>query len=325
VADTVRSLAALQALLADNASGDISAQDARDFLISAYQPAAIIPGGRLTLESGVSVSTSDQTAKTSVYYTPHTHNRIGLYDGTSWTLHAFAELTLALGTLTSGKNYDVFLYDNAGTLTLEFSAAWTNDTTRADALTTQDGVYVKSGATTRRYLGTIRTTSTTTTEDSCGGSTTQVGGKRFVWNHYNRVHRPIGVVDLTNSWTYAVATTWRQSNAAAGNKVEVVVGLAGAVIKLRSCNMVNSDSTTTAVLSAIGEDSTTTRVAAGVALIAAATSSTYGSASHDLTKYVPLGYHYYSWNEWQSSSATITYRGDDGGDGRHGLDGWIES
>lgn len=42
--DVVRSLAALQAILADNTAGDISAQDARDFLVSAYplwQPATI--------------------------------------------------------------------------------------------------------------------------------------------------------------------------------------------------------------------------------------------------------------------------------------------
>lgn len=34
--DTVRTLAALQALLADNTAGDISAQDVRDFLVSVY-------------------------------------------------------------------------------------------------------------------------------------------------------------------------------------------------------------------------------------------------------------------------------------------------
>ncbi len=36
--DTVRTLAALQTLLADNVAGDISAQDVRDFLVSAFPP-----------------------------------------------------------------------------------------------------------------------------------------------------------------------------------------------------------------------------------------------------------------------------------------------
>ncbi len=158
--------------------------------------------GRLTLESGVPVSITDQTAKTSVYFTPFNGNRIAVYDGTRWKLYAFSELTLALGTITSGKNYDVFVYDNAGTLTLELSAAWTNDSTRADAITTQDGIHVKNGATTRRLLGTIRTTSTTTTEDS--------KAKRFVSNLYNRLRRSL-YISSTSSHTYN-STTWRGWN-----------------------------------------------------------------------------------------------------------------
>jgi len=139
--------------------------------------------GRLTVESGVAVSTSDQTGKSNLYFTPYRGNKVALYDGSRWKLYAFSEVSLSLTSLTSGKNYDVFLYDNSGTLTLELSAAWTNNTTRADALSTQDGVTVKSGAATRRWLGTIRTTGATTTEDSAT--------KRFVANAYNWQPRPV--------------------------------------------------------------------------------------------------------------------------------------
>lgn len=213
MADTVRSLAALQALLSDNTAGDISAQDVRDFLVSAYQVPGVVPGGRLTTESGVPVSTSDRTSQGTIYYTPYLHNRIGLYDGTSWTLFTFTERSLALSGLTSGLNYDVFLYDNAGTLTLELTA-WTNDTTRATALTTQDGVYVKTGATTRRYLGTIRTTGTTTTEDSAS--------KRLVWNQYNRVERQ-GRRQVSSNHTYA-SSARRYWNNDSASRLEIVVG-----------------------------------------------------------------------------------------------------
>src|SRR5690348_18514502 len=93
---------------------------------------------RLTLQTGVAVSTTDQTSKTTVYLTPYSGNRIALFNGSNWQLYAIAsDKSLALGTLTSGKNYDVFAYDSSGDVTLAFSAAWTNDTTRADALTTQ--------------------------------------------------------------------------------------------------------------------------------------------------------------------------------------------
>lgn len=213
MADTVRTIAALQALLADNATGDISAQDVRDFLVSTYRP-QIANGFRLTTESGVPVSTSDRTAQGTIYLTPYEHNCIGLYDGTSWRLSTSAEVSLAL-TATSGKNYDVFAYDNAGTLTLELSAAWTDDITRADALTAQDGVYVKNGATTRRWLGTIRASGANVTEDS--------ESKRFVWNRYCQVIRQAWTIDLADH-TYGSATERDYAGSSSSTLTEVVIG-----------------------------------------------------------------------------------------------------
>lgn len=226
MADTARTLAALQALLADNTSGDISAQDARDFLVSAYQPQQIPPGGRLTLTTALPITTADVTGATNVFYTPHINNTIPIYDGSSWKLYTFSEITLALGTLTSGKNYDVFIYDNSGTLTLE-ALVWTNDTTRATALVRQDGVWCKTGALSRRYLGTFRTTSTTTTEDSVL--------KRFLSNAYNKSPRKLKVTDTTTTWTYN-SLTWRQVRATAANKCEVVLGLAENLVELYAQN-----------------------------------------------------------------------------------------
>ena len=170
---------------------------------------------RLSLETGVPVSTSDQTAKTTIYCTPYKGNQIALYDGVSaWTTYTSAQFSLALGTLTSGLPYDVFCYNNSGTPTLEF-LAWTNGTTRATALTTQDGIYVKSGATTRRYIGTFYTTSTTTTEDS--------DTHRYIYNYYNRVNRRV-YKHPTTAHTYATAA-WRYWNNDTSNKVEFIIGL----------------------------------------------------------------------------------------------------
>jgi len=83
-------------------ANNITASQARDMIFSAYQPQSFC-NGRLTLESGVPVSTSDQTAKTNVYFTPYLGNCIGIYDGTSWTLQTFSELTLAIGTTTASQ------------------------------------------------------------------------------------------------------------------------------------------------------------------------------------------------------------------------------
>lgn len=57
--------------------------------------------GRLTLETGVPISATDQTAKTTVYFTPYKGNQINLWDGSAWTLYTFTETSLALGTITA--------------------------------------------------------------------------------------------------------------------------------------------------------------------------------------------------------------------------------
>lgn len=255
--------------------------------------------GRLTTESGVPVSTSDRTAQGTLYFTPFAGNRVGLYDGTRWGLHAFTELSLALSALTSGKNYDVFLYDNAGTPTLELSAAWTDDTTRADALTTQDGVLVKSGATTRRYLGTIRTTGTTTTEDS----TT----KRFVWNYYNRTDRTLLKQDTTASWTYTSAS-WRATNNSSSNRIEVVTGAVGGVLRASVAAAIEAASGRDSAIG-MGLDSTTSPVTMlGVYANYSATTTLISSGYAHADIFIPLGYHYVSGMEFGHASG-ITYYG----------------
>jgi hypothetical protein len=273
--------------------------------------------GRLTTETGVPVSTTDRTAQSTIYFTPYQGNALSVYDGTRWVLYLFSEISLALSGLTSGKNYDVFVYDNAGTLTLELSAAWTTDTARADALTTQDGVLVKSGATTRRYLGTIRTTGTTTTEDSIGGSTTNVGGKRFVWNYYNRVPRNLAVIDTTDNWTYATDTI-RQARATAGNQVEYVVGDASTLAWAEVKAMVAISSTSTrAGKVGVGVDSTTvfSGLRQGAYMNNGAAWSNYSALAGRYDGYPGLGYHFLAWLE-KGSDGTCIFLGDNGADGQ---------
>jgi hypothetical protein len=255
-----------------------------------YTNVPSICNGRLTLESGIPIPTTDQTAKTSIYFTPYKGAQISLYDGTRWKLYNFTELTLTVPA-TLFKLFDIYIYDNAGTLTLEavdwnqstgsitgatnatpivitsnshglsigdlvgiasvggntapngkiwrVSATTTNTftlegsigngaytsggtwykvpNTRATALTTQDGVCVKTGATTRRYLGTAMSTDVS---GQCEDSTS----KRYLWNYYNRTLRVCRVVDTTNQWTYNSATPHAVNANAAANRVEVVTG-----------------------------------------------------------------------------------------------------
>lgn len=166
---------------------------------------SVIPGGRLTTESGVPVSTSDRTAQSTIYYTPFVHDTVPLWDGAQWKPVKFAETSLALSGLTSGRPYDVFGYLSSGVLALEL-LAWTNDTTRATDVTLQDGRYCKSGDKTRLLLGAIYTSGATTTEDAAS--------TRYVGNVYNLRERRVRA-SKSGSHTYTTAAV-RECNAGSG-------------------------------------------------------------------------------------------------------------
>src|SRR3990167_11063355 len=260
--------------------------------------------GRLTLTTATPITTADVTGATTVYFTPYKGDRIYLYDGTRWRLYSFSELSLALGTLTNALPYDVFIYDNAGTLTLE-SLAWTNGTTRATALTTQNGVLVKTGATTRRYLGTFYTTSTTETEDSLL--------KRFLWNYYHRVKSEMRATEATNSWTHTTATI-RQANGAAGNQLACVVGVAEvAVDAFVQASAANTNANIAAYVG-IGYDSTTAPTTGQLSAFGNNLVIGYeaGFFTASLRHFPAVGYHYYAWLEYSVATGTTTWLGDNG-------------
>jgi hypothetical protein len=260
-----------------------------------------LAGGRLTTESGVAISTSDRTSQGTLYYTPYPHDLIRIYDGTRWKLYKFTERSLAL-SMTSGVNYDVFIYDNAGTLTLELTA-WSNDTTRATALTTQDGVLVKTGATTRLYLGTIRASGSNVTEDSLQ--------KRFVWNFYNQVSRGMQRLETADSWTYST-DAWRAMNNSSSNRLEIVNGVAGENVLAQCIAYALHSASTYWAQSGIGYDSTTA-FASGCLVSRSIISTTAAHSVQCVLSHTPAaGYHYYSALEYAYPAVTTTWYGDAG-------------
>lgn len=130
-----------------------------------------------------------------------TAREISLYATSKWNVLTFAETSVSVPATTTTP-FDIYAYNNTGTVALE-TVNWTNDTTRATALTTQDGVYM-NGDTTRRYLGTARTTGASAkTEDSVQ--------KRFLWNECNRVARKLLAQSNSDTWNYTSAS-WRAAN-----------------------------------------------------------------------------------------------------------------
>ncbi len=262
-------------------------------------------GLRLTPSSGNPVPTSDTTNATTIYLSPFTSGSIMLYDGAAWRHRVTAEVSIALGTLTANVNYDVFAYWTGSAVALEFSAAWASDTTRTDALARQNGIQVKSGTATRRYVGTFRTTSTTQTQDTVT--------QRFVWNYCNRVDRDLLITEATDTWAYAVQTI-RQARAQAANRVEFVIG-EPQFVAAQVVGMYRADAQADlAGVVGIGLDQTTTFDSKNVAEFSVTNEYASGGQTSQgiYEKVVGTGYHAINWLEACTATANVTFRGDNG-------------
>lgn len=263
------------------------------------------PCGRLTLTTGVPVTVSDVTAATSMFYTPYDGcNSVSLYDGAQWAQRTFTEVSIAVPA-TTNTMYDVFAFDNAGTFTLELTA-WTNDTTRATALVKQDGVYVKTGALTRLYLGSFRTT-------GVSGQTEDSFAKRYVWNYYHRAERLMRVLEATNSWNYTTAS-WRQANGATANQLDFVIGVAEVALNAQVVVLFDNNAGGNHAAVGIGLDSTTAPTTGNIGM------HNYSTAAGTLTQTTALlrvfpaeGRHVAVWLENPITAAGVTsWYGDNG-------------
>lgn len=297
--------------------------------------AGIVPGGRLTLESGVPVSTSDQTAKTTVYYTPHMHGYVPLYNGTTWYVAAFSELSQALSNNTTSPAaaavssvYDLFVWNNAGTITLSRGPAWSSSTSRGTGAGTTEleringrlvnKVAITNGPAANRglYVGTIATDGNGANGQlsmmfapsaAAGGTANRID----VWNAYNRVKFNSIVRDNTDSWTYTTAT-WRSANNSASNRVTMVRGLDEDLVEATACGLAQNNNGIV-VRAAVGIDSTSSpsqypasvrvQFADGTTLIGP---SRYGG-------FMGIGHHYAQWLEHSDATGTTTWYGDKGG------------
>ena len=194
----------------------------------------ITPQGRLTLTSATPVLTATVSAAATVYYTPYVGTSIPLWNGSAFTPTVFTELSIA----TAGTNnaiYDLFVWNNAGTVTLSFGPAWTSSTTRGTGagttqLTRVNGLLVNlvalaggPAAGYGTYVGTISNDSgaATVTWNIGANNTAAVFN---VWNAYNRVSSVATVTDTESAYTYTTATA-RQAGAQTYNNVLFIVGL----------------------------------------------------------------------------------------------------
>jgi hypothetical protein len=249
----------------------------------------------ITTGSAHGLSTGDEAYVNSV---------LGLNANGLWTVTVLTATTFSLDTSVGVGAYTA-------------ATGWFNARVGTTKPSLQDGRYCKTGDKTRLYLGTFRTTSTTTTEDSQRGEVSQTGGKRFLWNYYNRVLRSASVFDGTNTWAYNTGTV-RQANAAAGNKVEFVTGIAEDSLQASVTATVFNGATVGSDNAAPGIDLTTQMFGQiGGGLNNSAT-QIYSSFNSIYRGPICAGYHTIYWNEKGSSAGTNTWIGDNGGTGFDG-------
>lgn len=222
---------------------------------AAFQPNPIEPGGRLTLVSATPVQLSDQVAKSTIFYCADIHDWLPIWNGTSWQAYTLdTQLSIALDSNAANTGYqqaahafDLFAFVNSGVVTLATGPAWTNLTTRANAISLLNGLWTNTASITLKidatgstfsvaanqatYLGTMYATANGQTgialnpAAASGGSANIIG----LYNAYNQVPAIARSRDSATSYTYAT-NTWRAANNNANNSISWIDGLGNVFI-----------------------------------------------------------------------------------------------
>lgn len=269
-------------------------------------------GGRLSASSTAPVTTADTTSAT-LYFLPYQGNRVPLYNGTRWVPFELGPsgISLSVASLTIDQNYDIFVYDSSG-LTLE-AVAWgshaagSSERYGPNAPTLQDGVWVRTSATSKRYLGTIRTVSST------GTKVRDAIHYRFIWNAQNRIQAVDYDDETTDNWTTSgVNGTFAAINGGSAVwKYEFVLGMPDIVVSARAtvAGVINATGYPTmgiALNSTTALDKTKSTMF-GNFNIAAITGSV------EFTSPAPVGYGYVQGIESSSSADAARFYGDNAG------------
>ena len=257
--------------------------------------------GRLTLSSGVAVTNTDIGSQT-LYFTPYKGNTISLYDGAYWNKYNFSEASIAVPN-TSNTVYDIFAYPVSSAVALS-TAVWSNSSTRAtsSALVSQNGVYVRTGDTSQRYLGTFATATTS-------GFITDSKTARRLQNYYNTVPRQLFVTETTSSWNNS-SQIYRPLNGSTTNRVDFIVGLSETIVNASAHLIATATLNGHSYSLGIGLDSITSTDSAFLIQQTFDGASTFtgnsvGPATSVWNGYPPVGLHFLQWLERNATGSTV--------------------
>ncbi|AHB50314.1 hypothetical protein W911_14285 [Hyphomicrobium nitrativorans NL23] len=269
----------------------------------------LMPGGRLTLQSGAPVSTGDVTNATSIYYAAYNGRSVPVWDGAEWhVVDVGGELSLSFdgdsghtGYHAANGLFDLFYATVDGEFYFGTGPAWASTTARSAALSRTwlpvndsamllrygDGAgdTIEVPAAQATYLGTVFMLGNGTTDDRSGGVNTVA--QRFVWNAYNRVSRPMRAIEPATSWAYTTAT-FRVMNANSNNRFQFVVGLDEDPIEVFAHQAMTSSATP---VTGIGFDWVSGNPDAIGGWSFGASGGAFGSATAVLKRMAGIGFH----------------------------------
>jgi hypothetical protein len=101
----------------------------------------LVNGGRLSVTSGDPFGAGTSA---TVYFMPTLSNTLTLYNGTQWVLHEFSEVNVAVPS-TRFQAFDVFVFDNSGTITLE-TQNWSTNSGAVTGATNASPIVITSVA-----------------------------------------------------------------------------------------------------------------------------------------------------------------------------------
>lgn len=293
-------------------------------------------GGRLSLTSGLAVLTSTVLAAATIYYVPQVGRYVPIYNGTLMTMVDIGgELSNILANSAVGKagpaaaannsNYDLFVWNDAGTYRLTRGPLWTSDTARGAGAGTSELIItqgiklnandITNGPLAQRgtWVGTIHTNGTATSDFQLGalaaGGTAGIIG---VWNTFNRVNISMFVQDSADIWAYNSAT-WRAANNSATMRVSFISGLAEDSISAKYDALVINTTLGRRAFSGIGYDVTNAPAAGStIGRYLSPIANADGQAVATFVKLSDLGWHFCSAIESTDATGGNSFMGDNG-------------
>jgi hypothetical protein len=234
----------------------------------------------------------------NLLFAPDASNLVYTYEDSLWQTRVIpdAGITVACTGLSATTLYYLYVYDNGGTLTLDLSTT---------APTTQNGINVKTGDTSRLMIARCRTNGAgdvvTHNEDAAW---------QLVTNEFNKRLIHLYVREATNTWTYA-STTFRYARGSSSNAILFISDGKNA-IEAETVQMGQQNASGHRPIPGIGVDRSNGQDAT---LIAYPGHQTNSQLMHVQAKYggiLSAGFHYIAWIEACQSTTTITFYGDAG-------------